>query len=344
MEKNTKMPQPTNQPPSQIRASIGTAITLGLLKGKIDAEPTTAYLMTYKKGKCTANCTFCPQARTSTSNTELLSRITWPKFPTKTILNALENANNKKIKRICIQTLNYPNNIQHLTTLTQTIKQHTNTPISISCQPQNTQNLHQLKKAGANRIAIPLDATTQKIFNQTKGTKTNGPYNWKNQHKQLQQATKTFGKNNVTTHLIIGLGETEKQATKTIQKCTDMSVLPALFAFTPIPGTALENKPQPQIQTYRRIQLARHLIQNGITHYENIHFNTKGKITNFNIKKETLTQIVETGQPFLTTGCPNCNRPFYNEKPSGPIYNYPRSISPEEIKTIKQQLNLEPKP
>jgi biotin synthase len=51
--------------PKQIRVSVGTAIILGLIKGKLDAEPTTAYLMTYKAGKCTANCGFCPQARDS---------------------------------------------------------------------------------------------------------------------------------------------------------------------------------------------------------------------------------------------------------------------------------------
>jgi biotin synthase len=25
----------------------------------------------------------------------------------------------------------------------------------------------------------------------------------------------------------------------------------------------------------------------------------------------------------MTSGCPNCNRPYYNETPSGPILNYP---------------------
>ncbi|HUT17269.1 MAG TPA: radical SAM protein, partial [Acidobacteriota bacterium] len=55
-----------------------------------------------------------------------------------------------------------------------------------------------------------------------------------------------------------------------------------------------------------------------------------------------LTWIVETGKPFLTSGCPDCNRPFYNEKPSGPIYNYPRNIRLEEIEAIKRQLRLQP--
>jgi len=64
--------------PESIHVSVGSAIVLGLLEGKLDDEPTTTYLMTYKTGKCTANCGFCPQARNSLSKAELLSRISWP--------------------------------------------------------------------------------------------------------------------------------------------------------------------------------------------------------------------------------------------------------------------------
>src|SRR5665647_2677347 len=76
--------------PELIRLSVGTAIVLGLLEGKLDAQPTTAYLMTYKTGKCSSNCSFCPQARSSQSSTELLSRVTWPNFPTAKALNMLD--------------------------------------------------------------------------------------------------------------------------------------------------------------------------------------------------------------------------------------------------------------
>ena len=33
--------------PELIRVSLGTAMVLGLIKGKLDDAPTTAYLMTY---------------------------------------------------------------------------------------------------------------------------------------------------------------------------------------------------------------------------------------------------------------------------------------------------------
>jgi biotin synthase-related radical SAM superfamily protein len=333
-----------NRIPRQVRVSVGSAIVLGLLEGRLDAEPTTAYMMTYKTGKCTANCGFCPQAKTSLSKAELLSRITWPIFPTKSVLTGIENAvNDKRIRRVCIQALNYPSVFSHVVALVKAIKQHAKIPISVSCQPLNSKNMHRLAEAGANRIGIALDAATEKLFTQVKGSSAGGPYTWENQFKHLREAVEVFGKGNVSTHLIIGLGETEKEAVSIIQQCVNMSVLPALFAFTPIRGTALENNPQPRIEAYRRIQLARYLILNGTARYENMHFDVDGQIADFNVKKETLRRAVESGEPFLTSGCPSCNRPFYNEKPSGPIYNYPRNLRPEEIATIRQQLCLESK-
>ncbi|RLF84474.1 radical SAM protein, partial [Thermococci archaeon] len=54
----------------KIRVSYGTAVVLGLKKGKMLAKPTTAYFMTYYKGRCLNNCAFCVQARESKSNLE----------------------------------------------------------------------------------------------------------------------------------------------------------------------------------------------------------------------------------------------------------------------------------
>jgi biotin synthase-related radical SAM superfamily protein len=329
--------------PEKTRVSVGSAAVLGLLEGKLDTAPTTAYLMTYIAGKCAANCGFCPQARASHSKADLLSRVTWPVFSIKSVLGGIENAADcGKIRRVCIQALNYPDVFLHLAALVKAIKQHASIPVSVSCQPLNSENICRLAEAGVNRIGIAIDAATEKLFAEVKGSVAGGPYSWENQFRQLREAVKVFGKGSVSTHLIVGLGETEKEAVFITQQCVDMGVLPALFAFTPIRGTALQNNPQPRIGAYRRIQLARYLILNGNARCENMRFDLDRRIVNFGVKKETIDHVVETGEPFLTSGCPDCNRPFYNEKPSGPIYNYPRRIRPEEIAVIRQQLGLEP--
>ncbi|MCD6446521.1 hypothetical protein J7L49_07040, partial [Candidatus Bathyarchaeota archaeon] len=78
--------------PEKIRVSLGSAIVIGLLDGKLDAAPTTAYILTYRNGKCIANCGFCPQARESKSRTDMLSRVSWPVFPTARVFEGIKKA------------------------------------------------------------------------------------------------------------------------------------------------------------------------------------------------------------------------------------------------------------
>jgi lipoyl synthase len=336
----TLVPTPTNLP-ERIRVSIGTAMTLELLAGKSETEPTTAYLMTYKEGKCTANCSFCPQAKTSKSNTELLSRVTWPVFPTEKVLTSIASSAKKdKIKRICIQALNYPEVFSELDAIVGRIRKLSSIPVSISCQPLCKENIEQLKIAGVDRIGIAIDAATKTIFDKVKGKETGGAYTWENQFKCLKEAVSIFGEGNVSTHIIIGLGESEKEAIITLQYCADLGVVPGLFAFTPVHGTQLGRNNPPNIDSYRRIQLARYLIVKNIVGFKELSFDVKGKIMEFGVAKDALDIIINSGLPFKTSGCPNCNRPYYNEKPRGPIYNYPKKPNKAEIQKIRKELGL----
>ena len=294
--------------------------------------------MTYKQGKCSANCGFCPQARKSKGRADMLSRVTWPAFPAEQLLDRLaEKAKEGKIRRVCIQALNYPKVFAHLLALVETIQQRASLAISISCQPLKTENMQSLAKAGVDRVGIPLDAATKGLFDKVKGASVGGQYRWESQIRLLSEAVSIFGKGKVSTHLIVGLGETEKELVEIIQKCADMGVFPALFAFTPISGTALVRVEQPEIQKYRRMQVARYLVVSGIARYDEMSFDAKGRLTSLGVEERILTEALQSGKPFLTSGCPNCNRPYYNEKPSGPLYNYPRDLTQEELTEARRQ-------
>jgi biotin synthase-related radical SAM superfamily protein len=327
--------------PEHVRVSAGSAIVLGLLNAKLDAPPTTVYLMTYKRGKCSANCGFCPQARGSQSRTDMLSRVSWPIYLTKHVTNRIDRTfKESKTERVCIQALNYPQVFFHLQALAKAIHKQSCIPISVSCQPLQRKNIVQLAETGIERIGIPLDAATEEIFTRIKGSSTGGFYSWKDQWKLLNEAVGVFGKGKVSTHLIVGLGETEKDMIKTLQQCVDMAVLPGLFAFTPIPGTGLANESQPPIEKYRRIQVARYLIVQGTVRYEDMSFDEKEDLSEFGVDDQILLQVVEKGEAFLTSGCPDCNRPYYNEKPRGLMYNYPKKLSPDDVSSIKKQLGV----
>ncbi len=323
----------------KIRVSIGSASVLGLVPKQFPVPPTTCYIMTFKEGHCVANCGFCPQARESKSSVEKLSRITWPVFSFKEFLTKLKYMPpSKRFKRICIQTLNYKENFKDLVEIITQIKRFSNNPISIAIPPMSKERLKELNLIGVQRVGIALDGATPDIFDKIKGKEVNGPYNWEHHMEGLNDAIETFPSGSVTTHIIIGLGETEKEILTLIKKLKGLKILTSLFAFTPIKGTKLEKLLQPELIKFRKIQLARYLILEENRDLEDFTFNQHGDLVNINISRKKLRAIVEDTNTFLTSGCPGCNRPYYTSKPSGPIYNYPRKLNQNEKQEIYTSL------
>jgi biotin synthase-related radical SAM superfamily protein len=324
--------------PSKIRVSIGSAMLLGLAKGKMDAQPTTLYLLTYHKGKCVANCGFCSQARTSTSRADMLSRVTWPPFSTKQVLEGIKAAVDRRlIERVCVQAMNYRGVVKDLVGLVKEVRRVT-IPISVSCQPLTERQINRFSEVGVDRICIPLDLPTKELFEQVKGTLAGAPYRWERHLEALEQAIHVFGRGRVSTHLIVGLGESDKELTEMFQVLVDMGVYPSLFAFTPIPGTRMAERSQPPIQRYRRIQIAHHVITTGLTRIEQMEFDGASNLLGLGVTEDALMAVIRSGLPFMTSGCPGCNRPYYNERPGGPIYNFPRKPNMDELTRIERQL------
>lgn len=328
--------------PPKVRISVGSAAVINLLKCKLAISPTTIHLMTFHPGKCIENCSFCPQAKESSSNLKFLSRVTWPIFSTKEVIAKLNQAFQEGIiKRVCVQTINYPKIYADLISIVHHIRIQSNIPISVSCQPNIKARMIQLKEVGVDSIGIPIDTATRTLFCNIKGENVHSSFVWENQFFKLKTAIEVFGKGNVSTHLIVGLGESEKDALHFIQTLSDLGIITALFAFTPIRGTKFEYKNQPSIESYRRIQLAKYLIEKGIIDFNDVIFNVNGEILDFKTKKNDLIETIKSGIPFMTSGCPYCNRPFYNEKPSGPLYNYPRFLDHSEISEILKIFGLQ---
>jgi biotin synthase len=69
-------------------------------------------------------------------------------------------------------------------------------------------------------------------------------------------------------------------------------------------------------------------------------FGPEGNLVDCGIPLGDLNEISASGEPFLTSGCPDCNRPFYNEKAGGPFYNYPRKPTRDEISQIITEMSF----
>lgn len=309
-----------------VHVSIGTAAVLGLADVPMAVAPTTAYLML--GGRCLMNCAFCAQARESQASALNLSRVTWPAYDLDTVVERLGQAGVRgEIHRVCLQvTVTGDAFVQSLAVL-HAVRAAAPLPFDIAILPRDLDQVRELVEAGADHIGFGLDAACARVFHEVKGG------NWA-RTLSLVEATARAYPGRAAVHLIVGLGETEREMVERIQWACDRGVTVGLFAFTPVRGTHLAGRPPPSLAAYRRMQAARWLVANGRACLEEMAFDGEGRLL-------CLSQpLPPTGEPFRTSGCPDCNRPFYNEQPGGPLYNYPRPLTAEEAVRASQEMEV----
>ncbi len=143
-----------------IRLSMGSAVHLGLRTAKMDATPTTLYMLL--GDACQGACRFCAQARDNAANRKYLSRIVWPEYELEAVLARLPHV--AGIGRICIQTLNSVNLLPNLEMLAQRLHAVSTLPISVCMNPTSKLWLLKLKAAGVERVGVGLDCATEVSF------------------------------------------------------------------------------------------------------------------------------------------------------------------------------------
>ncbi len=308
-----------------IRLSLGSAVVLGLRETRMEVAPTTLYAILGEH--CLGACQFCAQARDSTADPKFLSRVAWPEFELDDVLERLPNATG--LRRICLQTLLDPALPQRLLEVVRRAHAVSNLPISVCMNPTAPGWLPKLREAGVDRVGIGLDCATEGTFAAIKPG-----FSWERYHTFLDEIVDVFGTGSV--HLIVGLGESDKDLVRRIQDAHDRHCTVALFAFTPVRGAKLE-LPAPDLGRYRAIQLARALIIGGHADIDDMVF-VHDRLKAIHADPETVERLLSLGAPFRTSGCPSCNRPNYNERPGGAMYNFAAPLTQAEKTQARHEL------
>ncbi len=320
-----------------IRVSAGSASVLGLRHLKMLQEPTTIHLLQYAPNGCNANCKFCPQARDSPADKKQLSRVSWPDFPWSDVRDSIVARHDAgAFTRVCLQTAVYPAFVGDMLQAASDLLHERMIPMSIALVPVARAVMEKLKVAGVDRVGVALDAATPGLFSRIKGVDAGGPYTWDGHWRALQDALAVFGKGHVSTHIIVGLGETSREIIERMQQVHDAGITIGLFAFTAIPGTRLESRDPPALKQYRQIQLARYLIVNGHSLANGFTFDkATGEVASWGIASEQAISLIrdKKGRMFETSGCPGCNRPYYNESTRGPMYNHPAPLTEVQVQS-----------
>ncbi len=332
--------------PQYIRTSLAASLTLGFQQGSFHRNAKLKglnLLLHYEEG-CLGRCHFCGLSRSRREGPKgkTFIRVDWPIYSLEGII---ERAKGKdQIHRVCISMITHPKALEDTLYVIQRFKEETDLSISVLITPTliyNKGSLEAMKKAGADRVGIATDAATPELFDRLRGKGVGGPHRWEHYWEVVRMAGCVFGKYHVGIHLIVGLGETEKEMVKTIQMGQDMGALTHLFSFYPEKGSPMENESPPPLSQYRRIQLARWIINEALGSRDQMRFDENGRLIDFGMDIKPLIQI---GEPFMTSGCPGrdgkvaCNRPYGNERPSGPIRNFPFMPEKEDIAEIRKQL------
>ena len=242
-----------------------------------------------------------------------------------------EAATRGDFRRVCLQVTAGQDYFRRTFQLVEAVRGVCDLPVDAAILPHSVGQVEALLAAGVEHIGFGLDAACERVFRRVKQG------NWERNLRLVEEAAWRFP-GHVAVHLIVGLEETEREMAEMIQRMHNLGVIVGLFAFTPVRGTAMQNQPQPPLDTYRRMQVARHLISHGLAALGDFAFSAEGRLLSFGLPE--LAKMLADGVAFQTSGCPDCNRPFYNERPGGPLYNYPRPLTPAEALRAVAELEV----
>jgi biotin synthase len=150
----------------------------------------------------------------------------------------------------------------------------------------------------------------------------------------------------VNCHIIVGLGETDRELVNMFYQLKSEQIACYLFSFNPEPGTSMQDAPRAPMHRWRRIQLAKHLLEERNLPPDAIEFDAEGNIERVDAADVLIEGAIESGVPFMTNGCPDregnmtCNRPYGSYRPGEEFRDYPVPPNDDDLVVIRKQLRL----
>lgn len=141
-----------------------------------------------------------------------------------------------------------------LTEVARAIKLRTGLAIQAQCEPPADfiwfKHLHE---AGVDSLGMHLEAWDEEVRARIMPGKAQVPVSY--YLKAFQAAVEVFGRGQVSTYLLAGLGDAKESLLDACRQLIALGVYPFVVPFVPIGGTQLENRPPPSSDFMRSILL-----------------------------------------------------------------------------------------
>jgi biotin synthase len=352
---NDNILTPAMHSPDYVQMSTAAAITLGVMKGymhRTDCTRCLNLLLTYPEG-CRANCAYCGLARHREAERNYADRnfirVDWPAVPYDQVLDIMASGGDGgRFHRMCISMITHPNSDRDTRiVLRKWVERIKHVPVSILSNPttMTRQDVQDLKDLGAEIFTVALDAANPVIFDRTRGRGVQSPHSWDKYWEILRAAAEIFGPERFGAHLIVGIGESDHDVITQVQAIRDLGGHSHMFAFFPEKGSLMDHLPPVPRPQWRRVQLARYLIDYCGHHIRHMRFDEEGGLVDFGLPQTELDRIVDVGLAFRTSGCPGkeaadisaCDRPYGDSPPSN-IASYPFQPNRRDVRKIRGQL------
>lgn len=338
--------------PDYVRLSMAAAIALGLKSGRVyrDAHCTCINLLQNYPEGCYANCAYCGMARErpGVPEEDTFIRVAWPLYSTDLIVEKIAEAESQgRIGRVCVsQVQDNRANADLIEIIARVRRAVPAVPISALANATllNEEWLLRIKEAGADIIGFGLDAATEELFDSTRGKGARSPHDWNKHWQIIESARRIYSALKVNCHVIVGLGETDRDLVNLFFQLKSEQIAAYLFSFNPEPGSAMQDTPRPPIQRWRRVQLVKYLIENDELSREALVFDMPGNIVRIDAPQEMIAGAIASGLAFMTNGCPTregtlaCNRPYGSYRPGEEFRDYPFLPTADDLITIREQL------
>jgi len=292
---------PAMRSPEYVQMSTAAAITLGLIPGQMYRTACTHclnLLVTYPEG-CRANCAYCGLARHREEARDYADRnfirVDWPTAHYDEVIERVRaGADKGQFQRMCISMITHPNSdADSFVLLKKWVDALPHIPVSILSNPTTMEkaDLIEMKRLGAEIFTVALDAVTPAIFERTRGKTVDSPHRWEKYWQAIEWAAEVFGPERFGAHLICGMGETEAEILSMCQRIKDLGGHNHMFAFFPEQGSLMEDWPAVDRGQWRRVQLARFIIDYAGGRVERMAFDERGQLTGFGLSESELNTV-----------------------------------------------------
>ncbi len=142
--------------------------------------------------------------------------------------------------------------LRHLSECVKALKEATGLPIQVQCLPPEDFGLLEiLKEAGVDTLGLHIESLDENVLQQHAPAKAS--LGWKGFQKVWSRAVKLWGRGQVTSYIIMGLGENLPRSLERIEKMVELGVYPYVVPLRPVQGTKLENKLPPSPSLMKQV-------------------------------------------------------------------------------------------